>query len=231
MNAIGLPHIIVFVYHLILFLLFIALYLTIKTEPGEIPFYWGFRNGDSDMQRRRYCLMCNVFKPERCHHCSICNKCILNMDHHCPWINTCIGYYNRKFFLQMLLYIILLSIYSNCINIQHFISSLKLIFKTQGTLDSSHLIYNFGLIFVYTLDLAAMVVISLFFKFHMLLVLDNKTTIETIDKKNLEFTSSFDLGKKKNFLQVFGLNQILWVFPFSHISGLPLGNGIDWEGK
>ena len=58
-----------------------------------------------ETKRRRYCKMCNVWKPDRTHHCSIYNRCILNMDHHCPWINNCVGFYNRKFFVQLLVYI------------------------------------------------------------------------------------------------------------------------------
>jgi palmitoyltransferase len=80
------------------------------TDPGEVPPYWGFYMGDPEYKRRRYCLMCHVFKPERCHHCSACNRCVLNMDHHCPWINNCVGFYNRKYFYLLLIYVILTSI-------------------------------------------------------------------------------------------------------------------------
>ena len=76
-----------------------TVYATAKSDPGQVPLYWGFYIGDSDSKRTRYCLMCNVFKPLRCHHCSMCNRCVLNMDHHCPWINSCIGFYNRKYFI------------------------------------------------------------------------------------------------------------------------------------
>lgn len=59
---------------------------------------------DLDAKKRRYCLICHIFKPDRCHHCSVCNKCVLNMDHHCPWVNNCVGFYNRKYFILLLGY-------------------------------------------------------------------------------------------------------------------------------
>ena len=76
---------------------------TMTTDPGQVPVFWGFHLGDPEQKRRRYCLMCNIFKPERCHHCSVCNRCVLNMDHHCPWINNCVGFWNRKYFLLLLI--------------------------------------------------------------------------------------------------------------------------------
>ena len=69
--------------------------------------------GDEDFKRKRYCLICNVFKPERCHHCSACNRCVLNMDHHCPWINNCIGFWNRKHFILLLIYTWITSIFTS----------------------------------------------------------------------------------------------------------------------
>ena len=76
-----------------------------KTRPGDILLYWGFYIRDDYIKRKRYCLICNAFKPERSHHCSVCNSCVLNMDHHCPWVDNCIGFYNRKFFMQLLFYV------------------------------------------------------------------------------------------------------------------------------
>lgn len=70
-------------FHLSLFMLMWCFFKSMLTDPGIVPPLWGFYMGDSDNKRRRYCLMCHVFKPERCHHCSACNRCVLNMDHHC----------------------------------------------------------------------------------------------------------------------------------------------------
>lgn len=87
--------------HLFLLLTIWAYFTTYFMDPGKPPVFWGFYLDDPEQKRRRYCLICHIFKPERCHHCSTCNRCVLNMDHHCPWLNTCIGYYNRKFFMQL----------------------------------------------------------------------------------------------------------------------------------
>lgn len=78
---------------------------TQMTDPGQIPIYWGFKVGSSSDTRKRYCVICNLFKPDWTHHCSACNMCVLNMDHHCPWLNSCIGFWNWKSFILLLMYL------------------------------------------------------------------------------------------------------------------------------
>ena len=216
-------------YNLIFALVGWTVYATAKSDPGQVPLYWGFYIGDSDAKRTRYCLMCNVFKPLRCHHCSMCNRCVLNMDHHCPWINSCIGFYNRKFFIQMVFYLIIAVISTVIAN---FWSTYNLIYET--VLNYKQIEFNF--IFsikvlhtvIYLIDLVMSVILSQFFKFHITLILENKTTIETLDHKGKEFHSKYDKGKWNNWYEVMGITKWLWFFPLKMYQGKPKGNGIDW---
>jgi palmitoyltransferase ZDHHC2/15/20 len=113
------------VFHLLFLMLLWAFFQSMTTDPGQVPVFWGFHLGDAENKRRRYCLMCNVFKPERCHHCSACNRCVLNMDHHCPWINNCIGFWNRKYFLLLLIYVLLTTYYVAVTMFYEFLMTVK----------------------------------------------------------------------------------------------------------
>jgi palmitoyltransferase ZDHHC2/15/20 len=33
------------------------------------------------------------------------------MDHHCPWINNCVGFWNRKYFMVLLIYVLIATYY------------------------------------------------------------------------------------------------------------------------
>ena len=103
-SSIALPLIRLVVFHILFVLLLASLYLASKTNPGTIPLYWGFYIGDQEYKKKRYCLLCQVFKPDRTHHCRHCRKCIRKLDHHCHILATCIGELNYKFFIQTLFY-------------------------------------------------------------------------------------------------------------------------------
>ena len=216
-------------YHIIFAMVGWTVYATAKSDPGQVPLYWGFYIGDSDTKRTRYCLMCNVFKPLRCHHCSLCNRCVLNMDHHCPWIKSCIGFYNRKFFIQMVFYLIIAVISTVICN---FTSTYNLIYETVQNYKKIKFDFYFFIkalyVIIYLIDAIMSVILSQFFKFHITLILENKTTIETLDHKGKEFKSKYDIGKWNNWIQVMGVTTWLWFFPFHKYQGKPKGNGIDW---
>ncbi|EJU04195.1 zf-DHHC-domain-containing protein [Dacryopinax primogenitus] len=57
---------------------------------------------------RRYCYKCELVKPYRSHHCSTCAQDVLGFDHHCLWVGQCVGARNRKFFINFLVWAVLL---------------------------------------------------------------------------------------------------------------------------
>ena len=201
--------------------------MTSKINPGTTPVYWGFHIGDEEFKKKRYCLLCQVFKPERTHHCSICNICILNMDHHCPWVDNCIGFYNKKFFIQLLFYFFLTS-FSFCITyIPYSIDIIKIIIKTYGKGNLNVIYKNFLILLNNIILLGFSVVDFNFLKFHIKLISSNLTTIETLDKELME-NKKYDVGFENNFKQVFGDNKLLWFLPINLPMGYPNGDGLTW---
>lgn len=218
------------IFHISMIMLLWSLLTTMFTDPGKVPLYWGYFLDPAESKNRRYCLICHIFKPERCHHCSQCGRCVLNMDHHCPWINNCVGFFNRKFFLLMLFYVILTAILAAFGMVGHVIDMffVKDEFVNYWMSD----LFIFG---GFCLDVAAIIVIGLFFKFHIELVLKNSTTIENLDKKRTATTktnnTSYNMGEYYNLLQVFGENFWIWPFPIFSERGKPVGDGILWPKK
>ncbi|KAG4301872.1 hypothetical protein PCK1_001848 [Pneumocystis canis] len=184
----------------------------------------------------RFCNKCEALKPDRTHHCSICNYCILRkfpyfyvfitnifleMDHHCPWFSNCIGFANYKQFVLFLIYISIYSIYL-------FTSSLIIFYKSiiKFNTFSERISVNWLLLLVIS-GVFSIALLS-FTIWHLFLVFHNLTTIEVLKRtfyvgNNLnyndtlqskeEIRNAFDLGWKKNWLQVMGSNKILWFFP------------------
>lgn len=219
-------------FHLIFFMMLWSFIQAMTTDPGQVPVFWGFHLGDPENKRRRYCLMCNIFKPERCHHCSSCNRCVLNMDHHCPWINNCIGFWNRKFFILLLIYVLIVT-YFVCVTM-----SIAWIESIQWSLDAYYfgsaernqqlLVQNIVIQVAFMLNGIIAILMTMFLKFHLNLAMSNKTTIENLEAKGNSYKSNYDIGAEKNWLQIFGYNKWLWPFPVFCASGKPLGDGITW---
>lgn len=221
-------------FHSLLVMLLWSYFATVLTDPGGVPPNWrpsiDEESGDADPlvglgyegtdlglnqpatfgepanPQLRVCRKCNQFKPPRCHHCSVCGRCILKMDHHCVWVVNCVGALNYKYFLLFLFYTFLLTTLVTLSLLRLFIA-----FFTDGVINGTPgtLVATFV---TFVLNLSFALSIMGFLVMHISLVLGNTTTIEAFEKKtNPKWR--YDLGRRKNFEQVFGVDKRCWFIP------------------
>ncbi|KAH7648235.1 DHHC family palmitoyl transferase [Cryptosporidium bovis] len=222
-------------FHMIFLLFIMSFYQCSNTEPGRVPAKWGFRVGD-ESKRRRYCKVCQVWKPDRAHHCSECGKCVLNMDHHCPWINNCVGFYNRKFFIQLLIYaqltLLFLFVQGSIFLIEQYIT----LWPYNSGMDPTPLGRSIEAIKLTIVIIMLIIVTPLllalfpFSRLHIGFVVRNLTTIESLSPQSPEY-GRYDLGPERNIQQAFGYNPLHWFCPFNTRSSRPVGDGVRWPIK
>ncbi|MBA0562827.1 hypothetical protein Golob_007848 [Gossypium lobatum] len=209
----------------VLVMLLWSYFTVVLTDPGTVPPNWkpasdeergevdplnesefGGLQPDLSSQRIRYCWKCNQFKPPRCHHCSVCGRCVLKMDHHCVWVVNCVGALNYKYFLLFLFYTFLETSLVTLALFSHFLAffSDEEIPGTTATLATTFLSF--------VLNLAFALSVFGFLIMHVSLVSANTTTIEAYEKKTTP-KWQYDLGRKKNFEQVFGTDKRYWFIP------------------
>ncbi|KAL9256084.1 putative protein S-acyltransferase 14 [Drosera capensis] len=234
------------VFHALLVMLLWSYFSVVFTDPGSVPPTWrpeiDEERGEADPlnapefsgataeplhPKVRFCRKCNHLKPPRCHHCSVCGRCVLKMDHHCVWVVNCVGALNYKYFLLFLLYTFLETSLVTVSLLSQFIAFFSdgEIPGTPSTLATTFL--------AFVLNLAFALSVLGFLIMHTSLVAANKTTIEAYEKKTAA-KWRYDLGKKKNFQQVFGMDRRYWFLPaYSNedLRKMPELQGLDYPSK
>lgn len=167
----------------------------------------------------RYCDKCKALKPDRAHHCSVCGRCVLKMDHHCPWVNNCVCFSNYKFFFLFLTYSLIYCIYVSLTSLQYFIS-----FWT-GVSDGNVPMANLHIVFLFFAGVMFAISLMSLFGYHCFLVSRNRSTLEAFQTPIFAGgpdKNGFNLGCRRNFLEIFGDDRHLWLLPkfTSHGNGL-----------
>lgn len=247
------------VFHLLLVMLIWCYFMVVLTDPGGVPSNWRPVVDEEDLEAHtmamsetlppgsnvvnypqplvsstdqvpglRYCNKCENYKPPRCHHCRVCQRCILKMDHHCVWVVNCVGARNYKFFLLFLIYTFLETTLDTIVLLPHFINFFK--DAEHHSSSSSNLATTF---LAFILNVAFALSLLGFLILHTSLVMANTTTIEVYEKKKSS-RWRYDMGRRKNFEQVFGTRKLYWLIPLyaeEDIANMPMLHGLDFPTR
>ncbi|KAL5792160.1 hypothetical protein ACOSP7_000754 [Xanthoceras sorbifolium] len=249
----------IIVFHVLLAMLTWSYVMVVFWDPGSVPENWrpvssleesleagsssitsdnvgsealdstlSFSEGLDRRPQAGYCEKCRNGKPPRCHHCSVCQRCVLKMDHHCVWVVNCVGARNYKFFLLFLLYTFLETTLDNLVLLPDFI---KFFGKARDHSDSP---INLAVIFLaFVLNMAFALSLLCFIVMHASLLSSNTTTIEVYEKKRA-VRWKYDIGRKKNFEQVFGTKKVLWFCPLfskEDLDNIPALHGLEFPTR
>ncbi|MBA0820562.1 hypothetical protein Gohar_019625 [Gossypium harknessii] len=245
--------VVLIVFHSLLVMVMWCYSSVVVTDPGGVPPNWrpltDEEKGDADplvgsgygsaqldpkqsamvavSQEIRFCHKCKQFKPPRAHHCSVCRRCILKMDHHCVWVVNCVGALNYKYFLLFLFYTFLETTLVSLLLLRVFMEFFNEgeIDETPGSLAATFI--TFVLNIAFTLSILGFLIM------HITLVGANTSTIEAYEKKTSP-KWRYDLGWKKNFEQVFGLDKKYWFIPAyseDDLRRLPALHGFEYPTR
>jgi palmitoyltransferase len=156
------------------------------------------------------------------------------MDHHCPWIMNWFVTLNltpqrwiQK--LQVLLFVryIYLGVLSRCILLHDALFDNNHLKRYIGTYTKRLIAQKpeelyFGILLSFVLSIVFLIVLTIFLATHTYYILQNKTTIESLEQRPRyrnedRFVSReqniYDLGIQSNWEQIFGTRPLLWFIP------------------
>lgn len=203
------------VYNALTALAIISYSRAVLTDPGKVPRDESWSKKESPPQPGlRWCSREKLWKPTRTHYCSALSRNVLKMDHYCPWLANCVGYFNHKFFY-------LFTLYSTILTDWTAVSTISLLSSSSAFLSPSHIfLLSHGSVLSSVLGL----VLTPFCAFHTYLLLNNATTLEFCEGRDMGKFSSKG-GVMGNLQQALGSNPLVWLLPIHSESSTGLDEG------
>lgn len=178
----------------------------------------------------KFCFVCESVVPPRSWHCTVCDVCILKRDHHCMFTSCCIGHSNQRFFIVLIFYLFVATLYANYYNVFFIYKIVKL----NGWTSLLNFVFPLAMMFVefsttqFYLFLTLIILIGCIFTgvllyFHTKLMLKGSVTYEANKK-----IDDYDYGTRKNVQNVLGDKwHLVWLSPF--VKSELYHDGLDWK--
>ncbi|KAL6007961.1 hypothetical protein ACLOJK_033466 [Asimina triloba] len=228
-------------FHGLLVMLLWSYFSVVLTEPGAVPPNWkpatdeeigetapltslevdgSIASVSPDLAQRgiRYCRKCNQIKPPRCHHCSV----FLDLSYvEAAKLNAWVG---PLPYVHVSHDEIVETLEGGNLNARPGFDFLNMA-RCLWNLECS--------ILMYVLNLAFTLSVLGFLIMHISLVMANTTTIEAYEKKTTP-KWRYDIGRRKNFEQVFGADRKYWFIPgYSEedLRNMPVLRGLEYPSR
>ncbi|CAJ0759892.1 17820_t:CDS:2, partial [Entrophospora sp. SA101] len=157
---------------------------SIGTMEGDDPILQGvFLELEEYQEFPKTCKKCHLPKPERAHHCSVCKKCVLRFDHHCPWIANCVGFFNHRYFLLFMTYLVIGCFYFVIVGWKPFLQSLDIDNEWEWWTPRPYMALTYLLATGIGLSVGGMC------SWHYYLILTAQTTVEFYDNQYAKRTA------------------------------------------
>ena len=176
----------------------------------------------------------NFARPPRSHYCHELSSNVLRMDHFCVWFNNAVGFYNYKYFLLTIIYLLI-----SCL-----LTIFIIIYRVFLFRDSNLIKFNI----INTICLLLTFIISIFFTIfagmhslmHLWQMSKNLTSIEYhkfIQIKSMANhfqiifpnTHEFDHGIFENCKKMLGYDIWFWCLPLSPSFNLKYDDGYTFQ--
>lgn len=173
-----------------------------------------------------YCNNSHQAKPPRSHFDHVSKSLVLNLDHYCPWMFNAIGYFNYRYFVNFLVFVMIGMAYGAVLLLEPFSLSQTSAYREYSRherMERSHLPpptpmmpHRDEKMYVslsFMICVAVGVAVSILGGFHIFLTFTAQTTIEfhgnwvsrsKAKRLKQKWKNPYDLGWKRNFQQVYG---------------------------